>query len=371
MTDSQAVQPRGMIIIDGAALDTPHVSWEIDTNTNYQADTFRAEALISEDPETSFQNDLTYWANLANGQIEILGGFPANPGSFSKSELTSFLMGQIDEIHVDLGGNKVELYGRDYTSYFLDTKTSEKFQGKKASEIAQILAQRHGLATQITPTSTLVGTYYQIDHINMQSDRSEWDLLTYLAQQEGYDCYLKGRTLVFQPKEEAGPTYEIDVTMPSAATGALSSSAIDLRFVRNLTLAGDVTVILRSWNQKQKKGFSVKSPPRKARNALNPPRGNRPPQVYTFTAGNKTQQQAQERANQLAEDISRHEINLEATLPGDTVLTGRHIVAVKGTGTALDQLYYPDSIIRELDWEDGFEMRVHAKNHQTESTVTP
>ncbi len=360
-----------MVLIDGSDVPAFDVSWEVDNNTNYQADTFRCDLLLSDSPETSLQSQLDYWASVSSGQIELLGGFPSNPDAPVKSELASFLTGQIDEIHVDLFLNKVELYGRDYTSYFLDSKTAEKFQNQKASDIAGTLAKRHGLLTQIIPTAEIVGTYYQIDHVSLNSDRSEWDLLTYLAKQEGYDCYVQGKTLFFQPKEQAGTPFEIDVTMPGPANPVITSDAMELRFVRNLTLAGDVSVVVRSWNHKQAKGFSVTSPPRKARNPLNPPKGNRPPQVYTFIRPNLTKQQAQTYANQMAETISRHEVNLEVTLPGDTVLSSRNPIIIKGTGTAFDQTYYPDSVIRSLGWDEGFEMKAHAKNHNAETTVLP
>lgn len=360
-----------MVLIDGSSVPAFDVSWEVDNNTNYQADTFRCDLLLTDSPETGLQAQLDYWASLAAGEVELLGGFPANPDAPLKSELTSFLTGQIDEIHVDPLQNKVELYGRDYTSYFLDSKTAEKFQNKRASDIAALLAQRHGLLTQITPTDDIVGTYYQIDHVSLNSDRTEWDLLTYLAKQEGYDCYVQGKTLVFQPKELAGEPFKIDVVMPSDSNPLITSTAMELRFTRNLTLAGDVTVVVRSWNHKQAKGFSVTSPPRKARNALNPPKGNRPPQVYTFIRPNLTKEQAQAYANQMAETISRHEVNLDLTLPGDTILSARNPIIVNGTRTAFDQAYYPDSVIRSLGWDEGFEMKVHGKNHNAETTVLP
>ena len=38
-------------------------------------------------------------------------------------------------------------------------------------------------------------------------------------------------------------------------------------------------------------------------------------------------------------------------------------IRVSGTGTEYDQEYYPDSIVRCWSWDQGYVMRVRAKNH--------
>jgi hypothetical protein len=44
-----------------------------------------------------------------------------------------------------------------------------------------------------------VGRYYEIDHARLTNDISQWTLLNYLAQEEGFDLNVTGSTLNFQP----------------------------------------------------------------------------------------------------------------------------------------------------------------------------
>ena len=43
----------------------------------------------------------------------------------------------------------------------------------------------------------------------MTNEVSEWTLLTYLAQREGFDVYVEGRTLFFNPPADASATTAI------------------------------------------------------------------------------------------------------------------------------------------------------------------
>ncbi|MFD2271423.1 hypothetical protein ACFS07_10485 [Undibacterium arcticum] len=40
-----------------------------------------------------------------------------------------------------------------------------------------------------------------------------------------------------------------------------------------------------------------------------------------------------------------------------------------GTGTAFDQTYYPESIVREMDLTGGYTMTIKAKNHSPQSVI--
>ena len=63
-------------------------------------------------------------------------------------------------------------------------------------------------------------------------------------------------------------------------------------------------------------------------------------------------------------------MKLKAELPGDTILDTTSVIQVTGTGTAYDQIYYPDSISRYMHWDGGFSMTVSAKNFAPDSQAT-
>ena len=70
------------------------------------------------------------------------------------------------------------------------------------------------------------------------------------------------------------------------------------------------------------------------------------------------------------EDISQHEVNLSAELPGDDLLSAQTPVQVFGTGTAFDQVYYPASIQRRYSLDEGYRMSLRARNFSPESQLS-
>lgn len=362
-------KPRGLVKVNGLVLPG-WLDWEFDNNSHYQADTFRvtfAGAALPADRNVAWltnQGDLT---------VEILAGFPTNPEAPNPGELKSFIIGRVDDVQYDPVQNTIEFAGRDYTSQLIDTKTTEVFKNQTASQIVKILAARHNLTANAVATTTLTGTFYEIDHARLTDEHTEWDLLTWLAHQEQCSVWISGTTLNFQPLPDPAKSdsYVIQWTAPSATSQSPQANVTDLKFARNLTLTKDVKVQVRSWNAKQKKGFTVTATATKTKNAVlrntTIPYGQ--PQVYSYSIPGLTRQEALVRAQALLAAISKHEMRLEASLPADNILTAQTLVTVRGTGTPFDQAYYPDNVIRSMSGE-GYRMHLTAKNHSPESTVT-
>ena len=347
------------------------ISWQIDNNSNYQADTFSAVYAARALPSDRNAAWITSQADLS---VEILAGFPKDPNAPVAGELTSWILGRVDDVQFDALENTITLSGRDYTSQLIDTKTTEVFVNQKTFEVVQTLAARHNMtANAATSANERVGGYYEIDHARLTDEHTEWDLLTWLAHQAQCSVWVSGTTLNFQPlpDPDTADTYVIQWTPPSSSSAAPSANLTSLKFARNLPLAKDVTVIVHTWNSKQKKGFSVtaKASHTKSKVLRNTTIAYGQPQVYTYTIPGLTTEQAQVRANSLLAAISQHEVRLDANLPGDNLLTTRNLVTVQGTGTAFDQVYYPDSVIRSMSQSAGYRMELAAKNHSPESTV--
>jgi hypothetical protein len=127
-----------------------------------------------------------------------------------------------------------------------------------------------------------------------------------------------------------------------------------------------VIVVVQSWNQKQQRAFKVTY---KVTQANKSQRVGGKAQIYSFNVPNLTRDQCLELAKARAEEITRHERVLTASLPGDSKLTTRAMVRLVGTGTSWDQLYYPDAVTRRISFEEGYRMDLRAKNHATQSTV--
>ena len=363
---SEARQPRMLVRVNG--LMVPALTWQVDNNSYYAADTFRATFPISTLP-AGLGTD--WWFSQSQMEVEILIGFPANPDAPQAGELMSLIYGRADEVALELNDTCIEILGRDLTSVLIDTKTSQKFANLTASQVATKLAGLHGLTPVVTATTKLVGKFYDKDHVRLQDQRSEWDLISFLAREEGFLVYIAGKQLHFEPapNETQNPyVFRWSGTVP------LEANATHVKVSRNLTLAKDIKVTVRSWNAKQKKNFTATAQAVHTRNKVTrklPIAVSGDAQQYSVnTLPGLTQEQVQARANQLLKEISLHEMRLEVDGPADNILTRTDVIQLQGTGTMADQVYYPDSITRSFSADEGYSWRIEAKNHATESQVT-
>lgn len=352
MVSSDVRQPRPKVLVNGQFLPMQAViSLEVTNASHFTADTYRLTLAI---PGLPAAFGPAYWADSQDDlvQLSVLMGGAEQP----------LIAGQVDEVEQDLVARTITLTGRDLSGRFLDSKTAEKFQNQTASQIATTLAKRHGLAADVTPLATRAGTYYEIDHAVLTREQTEWDLLVYLAEKEGFDVWVTGTTLHFHPSGATEAPYLIAWSEPNSVDGAtFASNALDIRLQRSQTLAQDVIVVVRSWNQKQQKGFTVKA---SASQAKGQRRGGKA-QTYEFVRPNLTPEQARKLAQSYVEQITRHERILTASLPGDALLSTRTMVRLVGTNTAYDQMYYPDTVTRRLSFQEGYRMELRAKNHST------
>lgn len=355
---SSGRSPRAFVKLND--IKVPFTMAEVDQTNFYMASTFKVEIPFSGLPANL---PLSYFSSTPAILADISAGFPLDPLNFSDGELQNLILGQVDEVSILFASNMITLSGRDLTSKFIDTKTTEKFQNHTSSEVVQILAARQGLSADVTPTNTIIGKYYQIDHVRLTDETSEWDLLIFLAQEEGFNVYVKGKTLFFKPlPSEQDKPYIIKYT---SGLGSPTSNAMSIKVSRNLTIAKDVIVKVRSWNMKQKKGFTITVKATHNKNTVlagaAQPIGDA--QVFTYRFANLTKQQALEKAQKLIRQISAHEMNLSLRLPADNLLSNQNVIKLDGTETNFDQIYYPTNITRTIDLE-GYYMSVDAKNHQ-------
>jgi phage protein D len=335
------------------------VEAEVTNASHFASDTFRA-VLSSTALPAAFGP--AYWSQALGDQVGIAVGFSDTlPGTAP----LPLILGQVDDIDYDPVMRQIALHGRDLSAALIDSKTSEKFINQRSSDIARTLAARHGLQCVAKDTTIRVGTFYHIEHAVLTQEQSEWDLLVYLAEHEGFDVWVSGDTLHFEPSPVAtNPAYKI--AWQESATGAPNANVEVLRLSRSETLAKDVIVVVQSWNQKQQNPIKVTY---KVTQANKGQRAGGKAQIYSFNVPNLTRDQAFQLARSKAEDITRHERVLEATLPGDNLLTTRAMVQLVGTNTEWDQFYFPDHVTRHISFADGYRMELRAKNHSTQSTV--
>jgi hypothetical protein len=370
--------PRGAVTLgtslsDQMTLCTAWLDWEVENNALSSADTFSIRFAGSSLPPAT---DVNWFSGQKDMFVEIFAGFPEDYDYFTPQDLTKLIFGQVDTIDYDIASDTVTVHGRDLTRVFIDTKTTEKFQNQTSSQIATTLAKRRGLTPQVTATKTKAGAYYDIEHVNLMDERTEWDILSFLAQQEGFIVTVKDKTLYFGPPPAADsapyPIVWTQVNPTQLDYRAMAGNVEDMQFQRTLTVSRGVTVIVRSWNDKNQYGFNATYPPKKV-GSLQPGQATTAGggQVFTFFYPNIDKQRALQIAQQKYDLIVAHEMKFSCRIPGDVTLNAQTVIQVSGTGTAFDQTYYPSQIVRRMSFDGGFEMTVHGKNHAATSQAVP
>lgn len=347
----------------------PWIDWEVEQNVWHSASTFRVRLPISAltDPV-----NLEYVTSTNPLQAQIYAGFPQDPDQYGTADLQQLIIGNVDQVQFDPVRRTVELSGRDYTSLLIDTKTFDRWTNQTASQIATTLAKRHGLTPQVTATKGLVGKIYEIDKIHDRHGSTEWELLTWLASVYDYVVYVQGMTLYFGPKPDpkTATPYLIQWQNPDQDRGFFQANVLDVSFSRTLTVGKGVVVQVHSFNHKQKAGFSVTYPQGKAK-GITPGTAKAPSQVYSYIIANLSQQDAQQRAMKIYNDIIRHELKMTAQLPADNILMPNVMVQVSGTETQFDSMYYVESVARRMSFDSGYTMSVRGKNHSLDTSVIP
>ena len=352
-SDTNVRQPRIRAFANGTPLSGV-LEADILTNNHYAADRFRL-AVANPDPALLDTSVLALDIQLA------LDGLA----------WTSLLQGEVDSLDHDPIANRLDLHGRDYAARLIEARTQETFANQTSSEIAATIAARHGLTADAEATTTPVGRYWQLEHDRITLDQfsrttTEWDLLTTLAGHEGFDVWVTGTTLHFRSNDAAATPAAI---LRPVATLTGPPNVISLRLERALTLARDIEVTVKSWNNRQQTAF-VQTARRPSTSRIGQGKVPGPPQKYAFVVPNLTPDDALKLAQRKLAELSAHERIVIAEMPGDLTLSPRQQVRLEGTGTGFDQTYWIDAIERHLHVDRGFTQRLHARNTSAGNQTT-
>jgi phage protein D len=333
--------PRLQVFANGQIVSGA-IEAEVISNNYYAADRFGVVIALGPDSwaETAF------WASESDISLDIQ--FSLDGGA----SFTSLVKGAVDSVSIDPILRFAHLDGRDFAAALIEARTQETFANRTSSEIASLLANRHNLRPCVTPTTTPVGRYYQSEHDSVTLDQfsrstTEWDLLVFLARQEGFDVFVQGQALYFQPAQ-AG---DLAITLRP-------EDVIDIRLERSLTLARDIEVTVKSWNSRQSSVF-VQRARASRRNSV---ARSSTLQRYVFVQPNLTPDDALKVAQRKLVELTRHERVVRLNMPGELVLSPRSVITLDGTGTEFDQTYYIDIIERRLRHGSGLTQQIVARN---------
>lgn len=316
--------PLLRVAVAGAELPGA-IAVDIHTNNHLAADRFRARFAATLVPEEALHRP----------------GVRVHISVALDEEWTTVLIGTIDSVCLDPISGTLDVEGRDLSSLFIETRVDETFANRTSSEIAATLAGRHGLLAAVEHTSTPVGRYYQSEHDRIMLGQfakamTEWDLLAFLARQEGFDLFMEGETLTFASSKA------------QSATPLRKEQCISLQLEHSVGLGRQIEVTVRSWGTKS--GTAVAETVRGG--------GAGPLWTHAITRPNLTGAEARTLAERILADLVRHEWSGAATMPGELSLSARSRVAIVGTGTAWDREYRVSELTRHLDARRGFTQRL-------------
>lgn len=334
MPFSSARQPRVRLTLDGAVAEGVIEAW-VASNNHYSADRFGVALALAATPPV--------WAAGVQIAAEIAVSLD---GGFGWTVLAE---GIVDSVVLDPIQGVVRLDGRDRSAALIEARTEEAFANRTASEIAAVLAGRHGLACDAERTTTLVGRYWERDHDRLVLDQfaravTEWDLLATLAQHEGFDLWVSGRTLHFRPAAQAPA-----VVLPVAAFSAL-------RLERQMTFAGPVAVVVKSWNARQQQAFTATA------QSGGPGGGGGVARRYVYVTPNLTPETAELLARRRLAEITGHELVLEGEMPGELALAPRMGLALADAPPGFARAWRIDEVERRVSVRDGFSQMIRARN---------
>lgn len=348
-----ANQPRAIVLIDDIPVKT--ISIEITTGQFGYADTYTINIPLNDQPKPINRD---YFAGNQDILVKIYIGYPPNPDTFTTNDLDLLMVGTADVYHDDLCSNIISINGRDLTSRFIDSQLSQAFPNQTSSNIVITLANAQGLTPQVTPTKAIVGSFYYNQQTLLSNQSSQWDLITFLAQQEGFVCFVQGETLVFEKKPIAPSNPYLITYTPSTVNSPIPYSNVDmLEIITNTNIASNVQVTVRvPYDVKTGTAFSTTVSSQKKKGS------GKNKKKFVYRKPGLSPQQANQLAAQLLNQHISQGIAISVRLPGDNLLKKDSVIQLNGTGTAYDQLYYPDEIHRSISLDHGYKMYCYARN---------
>lgn len=346
--------PRSVVRIDGREMWFN--SWTVHLNSASQADDFSIELpfRIMKDAKPSYLiNSIEHPSHLlvrSEILVEIFVGYPDDPDTYDASDLTRIMYGSVDSIEINCSSSNeiVNLSGRNKVAAFLDHKTNEKFPNLTASQIAEELATRRRLKSHVVPTLTKVGAYANEESVEMNNDsQSEWDLLSHLAEQEGYIVRVIGDTLYFGPfDDQEGVGQNADVY-----NYTWGQNIEDFTITRNPHAAKKLVVDVHSYNSTTSQHV-LATVTRDYESGEPGATAGEYRERHFFHGLN--QEQAEYYANSILVQLGQNELTGTMNVSGNEELRVDGRIALYGVGTELSDFYFIKKVAHKFSLSSGF-----------------
>lgn len=270
-------------------------------------------------------------------EISFWLGTTTNLSGWNKDELVHVFTGKIDGLRPRFGNEMTEqLVGRDFAARLIDTEFSVAFAKRTASDIAIMLAKRHGLIPDVIPTTTIVEK-------DLYKDRKEWAILQELADREGFVCYVKkNKILYFGPRKDTDDTVVAELYYRQKE----KSNILEIEF--DDSMVGIINyVVVRHWQGKSKKLIEGAA---KNQDLINK-YGEKKRVIYDSKA--KTKQLAENIAAKKLKEWSRAVVTAQLRLPCAPYMECEKMVSITGCGR-FDGKYYIERVRHSYNKSGGW-----------------
>lgn len=335
--------PRCWVEIGGARI--PCLKAEVQRRSRRRADTFTVELSITLTERYGY--GLDRWTDYEPEDVSVIMA-SAVDGSDERVMMT----GLVDKPEVRLADMTVTLSGRDKSASLIERRRNEKQANQKPEDIVRKIAKDHGLTAEVNlpSASDFAGKTYDQDTAHLILNRTDYEVLSDLAEREGCRWYVDGDTLYFEPDDQANGAFNLIWQPPGTQAAYTVANVLDLSLGRNMSAARPHTMRVKSWHHRSRKLFKAES--------TIP--GVGAPIEYEDHHSGRNQAQVEKLAKARAKNAARHELGIVAHCPGDLSVDVRQKLNLSGTGTIFDQDYDVDAVDFDITWGEGFTMNVQA-----------
>jgi hypothetical protein len=272
----------------------------------------------------------------------------------------TLLTGELDSCQFNYIQRMILVAGRDASAPLHANKSNEKWTNKTGLQIVQDLAGRVGLGVSSDVASKLMaGKLLEQDYVRLSDNVSFAFVIHKCAELDGCRWFVKGNTLYYLSKGNAGGMYSVNYVRPTPESFE-RGDFIDLTIVRNLQAQKQISVNVSSWHPKDKKTYSATAT---AGGSV----GEK--LQYNYDLAGLKKEHVQQYALTRAQEHARHGITVHADLVGDPNIDINMGLQLSGTGWA-DGPYTMDNIAHEFGMH-GHRMRITARlpDESTGATV--
>ena len=285
----------------------------------------------------------------AEGALAALGDNQSGVIVENAAGAGPLVMGEIDSTDFHYGQNgTIVVSGRDNSIKLHNKKVNKKWTDQPSTQVVQDVAQMCGLGCQTSGSGSggSCGKKCDQEHDKMADGQTGASIISKLAEQDHARWWCDTNSILhydIDPQGGGGFSVQYDPGPPEHA------DFFTLSIKRNIQAGKQIKVTVNSWHTKDKKMNTGEGQAG----------GNGGPLEYQYNIPGLKQGEPQQRAQNKAKEINRHEITVSVKVVGDpTIRIDSGLMVI---GTAFAGSYIIDSVHHSFGMS-GYTMNITARN---------